>query len=88
MLKTYEKAQCMKCGNAVTQDEKKCKCGGRNVVMGEKYKLENGKVTCGCGSDQFKFVSHLNMSPVYSKTYRCSNCCNSIGIQTYSESYY
>lgn len=85
--KTTEKEYCMICGNENSPDKEICECGGQNFVFGNKFSYVNKKVICNCGSDQFKMISHVNMNPIYNKTYQCE-CGNIIGIQTYYESPY
>lgn len=89
MIKTeFEKEYCMSCGKENPQDRAVCECGGRNFVFGDNFNLINNTIICGCGSDKFKMVSHVNMNPIHNKTYRCVKCNNTIGIQTYAENPY
>lgn len=87
MIKT-EKEYCMKCGNLNPQDREICECGGRNFVFGNNFTYENKKVVCGCGNDKFQMTFHMNANPIYTKNYKCSECGNIIGTQTYYESPY
>lgn len=84
----YEKEYCMRCGNENPQDKEICDCGGRNFVFGNNftYTLESG-VVCDCRNRKFKMVSHINMNPIYNKTYKCDKCTNVIGVQVYCEGY-
>ena len=84
MIKT-ELEYCMKCGNENPQDREICECGGRNFVFGNKFKYINKKVVCDCGNDKFQMTMHFNMSPIYTRNYKCSGCGNIIGMQTYCE---
>lgn len=89
MIKTeFEKEFCMKCGKENPQDREICECGGRNFVFGDSFQYIDGKVICNCGNDKFKMITHINMNPIYNKTYRCSKCGNHIGVQIYYESPY
>lgn len=88
MTKTYEKEFCMVCGKENPQDREICECGGRNFVFGNKFTFENREVVCSCGNNRFQMTSHINMNPIYNKTYKCSKCGNSIGVQTYYKSPY
>ena len=86
--KKYEKEYCMVCGNENPQDQKTCACGGREFVFGNNFSFNNKKVTCKCGNDKFNMIFHLNRNPIYDYTYQCSNCKNTIGMQSYYEGYY
>lgn len=90
MIKTkFEKEYCMTCGRENPQDREICECGGRNFVFGDNFHYHKKKgVTCGCGNNQFQMISHVNMNPIYNKTYRCVQCDNVIGVQTYYKSPY
>ncbi|MFW6008846.1 MAG: hypothetical protein ACOCP8_06235 [archaeon] len=89
MIKTeHEKEYCMKCGKLIEQSEKKCECGSKNFIFGDNFVYTKCKATCDCGNDKFQMISHVNRSPVYNKTYSCSECGNTIGIQTYYKSPY
>lgn len=89
MVKTeHGKEYCMKCGNENLQDSEICDCEGRNFVFGSNftYTKEDG-VICNCGNRKFEMTSHINMSPIYNKAYKCGKCGNVIGVQTYCEGY-
>ena len=85
---SYEHEYCLKCGNENPQDRAICECGGRNFIFGDNFTFENGKAICKCGNDQFKMIAHINMSPIYNKTYKCINCGKTFGMQTYYKSEY
>jgi len=88
MNQKYEKEYCMVCGNINPQDREICKCGGRNFIYGNNFTYINKKVICNCGSDQFQMTFHINMNPIYTKNYKCNECGNVIGMQTYYKSPY
>lgn len=79
---------CMDCGKENPQDREICECGGRSFIYGNNftYTKENG-IVCNCGNNEFKFLSHLNMTPFHEYVYLCDKCKNKIGRQTFSESY-
>ncbi len=79
------KEYCMICGKENTQAQKICKCGGKSFVFGDDFTFVNKKVECGCGSDKFQMVMHMNRSPIHDSSHKCSKCNNVIGIQTYVE---
>lgn len=74
---------CMSCGNLNPLDREICDCGGRKFVFGKNFKLEKGVTICNCGSDKFIFALHLNLGSIHEIKYKCSNCSNIIGIQSY-----
>lgn len=86
IVKKAELEYCMKCGQPNPPDRAICECGGRNFAYGNDFTFTD-RIICNCGSDKFQMVFHMNMNPIYEKTYKCSNCGNLVGVQVYCEGY-
>lgn len=82
---TYELEFCMQCGEVPGREKDVCNCGSRNFIFGSNFTYDK-KAVCGCGNSKFEMVSHMNMSPIFNKTYKCTSCDNHVGMQTYFES--
>ena len=72
---------CMLCGKANPPDREICECGNKGFILGSKFTIENNKVVCDCGSDEFMLKLRINRDLIYDKTYECHKCGNLIGIQ-------
>lgn len=84
IIKEYKHEFCLKCLQENPQDREVCECGGRNFVFGDKINIVDGKVVCDCGATEFRMAMHMNMHPIYNKTYKC-DCGSHFGMQTYLE---
>ena len=80
-----ELAYCIACGKENSPDKEICDCGSRSFVFGKDFTYTDKKVVCNCGSDTFGMTTHINMSPIHNKIYKCSECGNTIGVQTYCD---
>lgn len=79
---------CMTCGNSNPPDNPICKCGSRSFVFGYNFTFEDKEMVCGCGCKGFILSFRVNTNPIYTKNYKCINCSNTIGMQTYYQSPY
>ena len=78
----------MICGNPNPQDQPICACGGRNFIFGENFTYENKELVCSCGCKGFMLSFTMNANPIHTKNYKCVECGNVIGMQTYYKSPY
>lgn len=86
MIKTdHEFEYCMTCGDATDQQQTECRCGSRNFIFGDKFTYENKKLKCSCGSTNYRMTFHLNRSPIFNSTHKCTECNATVGMQTYYE---
>ena len=85
-MRIYNHEFCLSCFKENPQDREVCECGGRNFVFGDYINIVDGKIVCDCGGTEFEMVMHMNMSPIYNKSYACS-CSRGFGVQTYCKSY-
>ncbi|HWO95546.1 MAG TPA: hypothetical protein VNM45_04215 [Bacillus sp. (in: firmicutes)] len=79
----HEKEYCMVCGMENPPIDEKCECGGRGFIYGDNFEFLVNKVLCHCGNDVFNMVFSIDVHPVYTKNYQCSECGNLIGTQVY-----
>ena len=85
IAKEYKHEFCTSCFQENPQDQAICNCGGRGFIYGDSISVIGNKVVCDCGSDEFDFVSSVNMSPIHNMTYKCSKCKAIFGKQLYIE---
>lgn len=86
----YKREYCMDCKKDLSENQgrKKCECGSRNFIYGNKIvKTEKG-FSCECGSELFKTTCHVNMNPKYITTMQCSVCGAIVGKEIFYQSPY
>lgn len=77
------KSYCMNCKKEVTEEIKKCECGGRRFVYGDNIKVSENGFVCNCGSDKYKSTFHVDYKEKSVNNYVCANCKSAIGIENY-----
>ena len=89
-MKDYKYEWCLNCNkdHSDKQDEEICGCGGRSFLFGDTDIQKDDRYICECGNDEFNQVFHMNRSPIYDTTYKCTSCGANVGKQIYCESPY
>lgn len=78
-----KKSYCMNCKKEVSNDTKKCECGGTYFVYGENFKFTGKNIVCNCGSDKFKKGTHIDFTYKAVTNHICSNCGNQIQTESF-----
>jgi hypothetical protein len=86
-MRIYKHEFCLSCFKENPQDREICECGGRNFVFGDYINIVDNQLVCDCGGKESRMVMHVNMSPIYNKSYACSGCGRGFGVQTYYNEY-
>jgi len=79
-----QKSFCTKCLKEVSNDTEKCECGGHNFAFGD-LKVEDNKILCKCGNDQFRRGMHMDCTNKATTTLICTECGNVCGTEYYRD---
>lgn len=64
-----------------------CECGGHTIIYGAKLnklkKDENKNILCSCGGRRFDKMFHMNCTNKGVTSYKCKDCNEAIGLETY-----
>lgn len=80
-----QKSFCLKCKKEVSENTKKCKCGGESFAFGDTLQVVENEIQCQCGSKAILRGSHMDFTNKYVNSGSCAACGSPIGIETYRD---